>query len=211
MVASGAFVLSSPGNGCLKMIDEHAGREMAEAYVVLWALERCRWLQRVGDEGPIEVVFGGPHTSQPSIAALRSGDVIYPVAVAGGALRLIARLPVDTIMSPQLFVRERLGIESGPHDMWDTLFHELRKCRPDVGHRVPITCADHAAVGRGTKIVFDRNFPADALRVLRFGAGRGKEQPLAGVANGRLENNLSLQGRVRRLSTESATLFAEQF
>ena len=52
---------------------------MANSFVVLWTLERCRWLQRVGDKGPLEVIFGGPHTSMPSIAALRAGDRIKGV------------------------------------------------------------------------------------------------------------------------------------
>lgn len=185
--------------------------EMAEAYIVLWTLERCRWLQRVGDDGPIEVIFGGPHTSQPSIAAVGGGDLIYPVAVVDGTLRLIAQLTVDSIVSPELFVRERLGIELGPSEMWDIAFHDLKRSRPDVGHRVPITCADHAAVGRGTKLGFDRSFPSHALRTLRFGSKHGKEQPLSGVVGDRLKNNFSLQGHVRRLSEDSAALFAEQF
>jgi hypothetical protein len=185
--------------------------KMAEAYVVLWTVERCRWLQRIRDEGPIEVVFGGPHTSQPSIAAVRQNDVIYPVAVLDGALRLIAQLTVDTVLSPERFVRERLGIELGPGEMWDTLFHDLKKSRPDVGHRVPITCADEAAVGRGTNIRFDRSFPGDALGFLRLGPKAGKEKPLLGVVDDRLKNNFSLQGHVRRLSGHSAALFAEQF
>lgn len=184
---------------------------MAEAYVVLWTLERCRWLQRVADHGPIEVVFGGPHTSQPSIAAVRPGDTIYPVAVIDGALALIARLAVDRMLAPEQFVHERLGIEPDRSEMWDTLFHDLKNSRPEVGHRVPITCADHAAVGSGTRIRFDRLFPPDDLQFLRLGAKPGKEQPLAGVIGGRLKNNFSLQGHVRRLSTESAARFARQF
>lgn len=184
---------------------------MAEAYVVLWTVERCRWLQRIRDEGPIEVVFGGPHTSQPSVAAVQPGDTIYPVAVIDGALRLIARLAVDHIRAPDQFVRQRLGIELGPSEMWDIRFHDLKKSQPEVGHRVPITCADHAAVGSGTPIQFDRVFPGADLKSLRFGPKAGSEQPLTGVVSDRLKNNFSLQGHVRRLSGESAARFAKQF
>jgi hypothetical protein len=184
---------------------------MANAYVTLWTVERCKWLQRVRDEGPLEVVFGGPHTSQPSIAAVRPGDIIYPVAVLDGALRLIASLAVDRLCAPDDFVRERLGIELGAKEMWDTLFHDLKKTRPEVGHRLPITCADHAAIGKGSTFRFDRVFPPNELELLRLGSKAGSEQPLTGVVEGRLKNNFSLQGHVRRLSADSAERFAQQF
>jgi hypothetical protein len=142
---------------------------------------------------------------------VQQGDTIYPVAVMDGTLRLIARLAVDRIRAPDEFVRERLGIELGPREMWDVLFHDLKKSRPELGHRIPITCADHAAVGSGTPIRFDRVLPGAELESLRFGPKAGSEQPLAGVVGDRLKNNFSLQGHVRRLSAESAARFANQF
>jgi hypothetical protein len=51
---------------------------MPDSLVVLWSLERCRWLRRVQDRMPLEVIFGGPHTSLPSLRNVSIGDTIYP-------------------------------------------------------------------------------------------------------------------------------------
>jgi hypothetical protein len=181
---------------------------MLNSFVVLWTLERCRWLQRVGDLGPLEVVFGGPHTSMPSLDALRAGDRIYPVFVSGGALHVLAGMSVEAIVSPDDFVRQRLGITRPPGRMWDQLFCELKQSQPSVGHRIPITCADRAAVSsNGSPIRFDRTLNAADLAAIKLGPRLGHEQPLKGVVDGQLKNNFSLQGHVRRLSAQSAGLF----
>jgi hypothetical protein len=185
---------------------------MPDSWVVLWTLERCRWLQRVGDEGPLEVIFGGPHTSMPSIEAVRVGDRIYPVSVNEGALCVIAAMKVESLISPEDFVRQKLGIVCPPDKMWDQLFRELKQSQPSVGHRVPFTCADLAAVGTGgSRIRFDRNVPGADLPAITLGSKPGREQPLKGVIDGRLKNNFSLQGHVRRLSEKSAEMFAACF
>jgi hypothetical protein len=185
---------------------------MANSFVVLWTLERCRWLQRVGDKGPLEVVFGGPHTSMPSIAALRTGDSIYSVFVSGGALHVIAGMSVEALVPPDDFVRQRLGITCPPGMMWDQLFCELKQSQPSVGHRIPITCADLAAVSsKGSPIRFDRALNAADIAAIKLGPRPGHEQTLKGVVDGQLKNNFSLQGHVRRLSTQSAELFSTLF
>jgi hypothetical protein len=182
---------------------------MPDSFVVLWTLERCRWLQRVGDKGPLEVVFGGPHTSMPSLDAVRAGDSIYPVFVSDGALHVIAGMRVEAFVLPDDFVRQRLGITCPPGTMWDQLFGELKQSQPSVGHRVPTTCADLAAVGsNGSPIRFDRTLNADDLVAIKLGPRPGHEQPLKGVIDGQLKNNFSFQGHVRRLSAQSAELFS---
>jgi len=184
---------------------------MPDAFVVLWTLERCKWLQRVKDVGPLEVVFGGPHTSQPSVESVRPGDTIYPIAVMDGTLHLIGRVLVASLMPPSQFVRERLGLSVAANEMWDTRFQELKRSHPEIGHRFPMTCAEVAAVGEGTSIRLDRILPGSDLAALRLGPKPGREQPIRGVEEGRLKNNFSFQGHVRRLSPESATIFARQF
>src|SRR5262245_28666099 len=84
---------------------------MPEAFTVLWTKERCRWLQRVGDRGPLTVVFGGPHLSQPSIAHVRPGDTLFPILVADRTLYVTASLTVREVVPADLFVRDQLGIE----------------------------------------------------------------------------------------------------
>ena len=184
---------------------------MPDSFVTLWTLERCRWLTRVKDRGPIEVVFGGPHLSLPSIAAVRVGDVIYPVMIKQGNLHVIARLEVETITSPEHYMQSRHGFSERP-GMWDTRFANLSDAEVGFGHRFPTTCCDLAAMGsRGSDIRFDRVMPGTALDKIRLGPKRGREVPLKGVEGARMKNNYSLQGHVRRLSSESGAMFAALF
>lgn len=55
---------------------------------------------------------------------------------------------------------------------------------------------------------FDRQVPGELLASIRLGPKPGREQPLKGVSDGELRSSLSLHGHVRRLSSESADLFA---
>lgn len=182
---------------------------MPESFVVLWTQERVRWLRRVKDFGPLEVVFGGPHISMPPIDRVQPGDSLYPVAIIGGKLLLLAGMRVRAIRTPDEFVHDRFALERPAGCMWAEFFRRLKSARPDVGHRVPFTCADSAAVGeRGGLFQFDRAVSPDLLERLRFGQRRGYELPLKGIVDGQLSNNFSLQGHVRRLSQESAARLA---
>jgi hypothetical protein len=181
---------------------------MADSYVVLWSLDRCRWLQRVNDRGPLEVVFGGPHQSQPSISAVAIGDTIYPIFIQGGILHIVAAMTVQSLSSPEDYLRTRFGIVVPPSKMWDALFQELKRSRPSLGHRLPVTCADTAALSdAGSDIRFERKVPGELLEGITLGPRPGHEQPLKGVSNCKLSNNFSLQGHVRRLSSDSARVF----
>jgi hypothetical protein len=184
---------------------------MANAFAVLWTLERCRWLQRVEDHGPLEVVFGGPHISLPSIDAIRVGDVIFPICVVSGALHVIARMEVAELLSPEDYVHTRLGLARQTNRMWDDLFHELKRTNPGFGHRLPTTCCDRAAAGvRGSELRFDRPLSSEQLDALTFGPKPGREKPLKGVTDGKLRNVFAFHGHVRRLSEQSAAIFSER-
>lgn len=186
------------------------GDIMPDSFVVMWTIERSRWLQRVGDRGPLEVVFGGPHISMPSINAVQVEDTVYPVSIMSGALYIIAGLKVEELLSPEDFVRQRLGMVVPPAKTWGELFWEIKRSKPSIGHRIPTTCADLAATGsNGSEIRFDRQVPSPDLSSIRLGPKHGREQALKGVVKGRLMNNFSLQGHVRRLSSQSAALFAQ--
>lgn len=180
---------------------------MSNSFVTLWTLERCGWLQRVPDYGPLEVIFGGPHSSLPSLHKVLVGDTIYPLCVMNGELYIIARMTVRALTTPEEFVRNRLAIPV--LGMWDLCFQELKHSQPSVGHRVPTTCCDTAAVGDdGTEICFDRRLPKAELAHISLGPKKGREQLLKGVTEGMLRNSCNLQGHVRRLSTQSAMLIA---
>jgi hypothetical protein len=183
-----------------------------DSFVTLWTLERCRWLERVEDRGPLEVIFGGPHISLPSIAAVRVGDIIYPVMVKQGNLHVVARLQVEALTSPEDYMLSRHGLAEPRDTMWDVRFANPGNAEAGLGHRFPTTCCDMAAVGsHGSDIRFDRVVPGALLEKIRLGPRKGREVPLKGVEGARMKNNFSLQGHVRRLSSESAALFAELF
>lgn len=185
---------------------------MSDSFVTLWTVERCRWLERAGDQGPLEVVFGGPHISLPSLKSIRVGDAIYPVLIGGGCLNVVARLNVEELMAPEDFVQARLGIVRKETMMWDQLFAELKRSHPTIGHRFPTTCCDLAATGKhGSDIRFDRPLPPGALDKIKLGPKAGRELPLKGIEDGRMKNSFSLQGHVRRLSADSAAIFQEIF
>jgi hypothetical protein len=71
---------------------------MADAYTTFWTHERCDTLRRLGWSGrSLEVLFGGPHISEPSFrrACVRPGDDIYPIAVRNGILSVLGRVRVQ--------------------------------------------------------------------------------------------------------------------
>src|SRR3712207_6845947 len=77
------------------------GDGMSDAWTVLWTNDRCRELQRFGEEGePLHILFGGAHLSQPSFSSfkLQPGDWVYPLRVSGGVLYVLGRMRVREIV-----------------------------------------------------------------------------------------------------------------
>ncbi|HEY0662054.1 MAG TPA: hypothetical protein VGD21_12130 [Lysobacter sp.] len=180
---------------------------MNESYVLLWSQDRVKWLRQVKDHGPFEVVFGGPHISQPSIDRLANGDIVYPVAVSKGRFFVIARLVVQELLDPEEYVIRRIGVR--PSDLsWNRFRSSLPDKGASVGHRAPWTCADLAACGQGTEFVWDRAVAPSELPELRFGPKEGRELPLKGIKDGIITSSLSLQGHMRRASRETATILS---
>src|SRR5579885_2094014 len=86
---------------------------MAEAYTMFWTRERCEALRRLGGVGkPLEVLFGGPHTSEPSFsrATVRPGDDIYPITVRAGVLYILGRTRVRRILSLEDYVAAHIDL-----------------------------------------------------------------------------------------------------
>lgn len=178
--------------------------EMSESFVVLWSQERVKRLRKAADDGPLEVIFGGPHISQPSIEKVRVGDKIFPIASAGGKLFLLAMLSVEEILDPEEFVSARFCVERRSALSWGEVFFSSDGRK--FGHRIPQTCADLAARGTGTKFNWSRQISAGELEQLRFGPRVGKEMPAKGISGGLLKSSLSFQGHVRRTSRETGDL-----
>lgn len=172
------------------------------SYFVYWSTDWCRLLEKVGDFGPISVVFGGPHVSLPTLGKIRAGDIIYPISIKNNKLYLIARMEVGEIVDAGNYLNEH-GF--GSDEMWDSSYTRIIQDNPSLGHRIPKTCADQAAIAKsGTRMRFDFEVPMLVLEKLSFGPTKGKEKMLT-ITNGKLPS-FQLQGHFRRLSLESNNL-----
>ena len=164
---------------------------MADAYTVFWTNERCRHLKRSGqDSARLEVLFGGPHQSEPSFrrAGVQEGDDIYPVQVHSGTVYLLGRLRVQQLISLEHGDQVGLGDFLRRYPTWDFL--------------AP-TCTTEVVIGQdGTPLRLDLAIPPDMLARLRFRSRRG-ERGLKHIEDGRLKSSIGLQG-IYRLSRPSA-------
>ncbi len=82
-------------------------------YVTFWSKEHVRNLERAKDIGPLSVIYGGPHTKMPSIAAVKPGDVIYPVSIQSGTLCVMARLEVERVEPALDYLMREVGRPAG--------------------------------------------------------------------------------------------------
>ena len=75
---------------------------MPDSYTTLWSQDRCQLIKRYRQERTrLELLFGGPHTSEPSFRRYRvkAGDYIYPVYVAKGILYVIGRMQIAHLLT----------------------------------------------------------------------------------------------------------------
>lgn len=172
---------------------------MGNSYVTMWSKFFIKRIQLARDNGPLEVIFGGPHISLPSISHVAPGDRIYPIFVNKGAIFVIACLNVTEIIEAEQYVYERLGVKRRE----GMGLRHLASAEPALGHRLPKTCADLAAVGTGSELVWDRSLNPGELESLRLGPKPGKEMPLKYMADGFLKRDNSLRSHVRRVSEET--------
>jgi hypothetical protein len=146
-------------------------------------------------------MFGSPHKSLASVAHLNPGDWVYPVMISAGGLFVIGRMRIADIIPYADYARDRgkIGVSG---EGWVATANGSRRIHPHPGHRSPSgSCIDHVAIGEsGTPLRFDSPIPGGTLATLRLGPKAGREQPLEGIAGGRLMHSLPLQGHYRRLS-----------
>ena len=172
---------------------------MPNAYVALWSKERCSWLRRVRDNGPLCVLFGGHHLSLPSLNHLRDGDTTYVIWVSDGQLRVIAQMVVNRLIALDEYIREHLHLEPTPTLMAALVDRSFQKGHAELGHRAPTGCIEHVAIGTGgTLFNFERSVPEQQLSCLKFGSKPGAELALKGIKNGRLTTTVSLQAHPAR-------------
>jgi len=185
---------------------------MSDSFTTLWTNDRCKSLKQYHQEGRVlDILFGGPHTSEPSFrrAAVKPGDYVYPVRVYQGILYLIARMRVMEILPLQEYIERYPDVFKGcDHSPWPSVtFDNYLKLHPEIRYLAP-TCTDEVVLGvEGTPIRLDRKFPSEFVEALRFRSQR-RERGLKHIQNGRIKNVIGLQG-IFRLSAESAEAFAQ--
>lgn len=181
------------------------------SYIVLWTQDYCRGLRRAGDLGsPLEVVYGGAHSSQPLISryGVGRGDTLYAVSIAKGQLLVVGGMTVDAIVPWRDYIARRLGEDGvSAANQWH-MVEELHERHPEWGHRLPWGCPIEAVTGGdGAALALDRVVPADVVGNLFFVAKNGTERQVRQVHDGRITPALGLQGHVLRLRADGAQAF----
>ncbi|PJJ54894.1 hypothetical protein [Hymenobacter chitinivorans] len=176
------------------------------SYFILWPNEWCKRLAQANDAGPLQVVYGGPHISVPSLGKVMPGDLIYSVAIKDGQLFILGKLEVEQIQDADSYLKQQ-RVSKPDGELWDTLALPLLKQQPHLGHLIPRSCIEKAATGLGSNLRFDFSVPTAVAHMLRFGPKPGQEKELPQGKEGRV-SHIGLQGHFRRLSIDSAALVA---
>ncbi|MDR2519259.1 MAG: hypothetical protein LBD13_07630 [Spirochaetaceae bacterium] len=186
------------------------------SYIIFWPKDKIETYVKNGDTGPLQVIFGGPHRSQPPLGKVAAGDTVFPVTVAKGKMYLLGRMEIEKILDAETYIREvvaknqpaitaRAGQNNRGIDsiMWDTYRYTHKET---VTHTIPWTCADQAALGRNGTSIQKRDVPESVLDAVRLGP---RETPLK--TQGGIIAAHSLQGHFRLLNKEAERLFNELF
>ncbi|QDA61219.1 hypothetical protein [Hymenobacter jejuensis] len=177
------------------------------SYFILWPTDWCKRLAQAHDQGPLQAIYGGSHTSVPPLGRVTVGDIIHPVSIKNGQLFIIGRMRVTSILDAEEYLKGQ-NISRFNNELWDTSAHKLLKQNPELGHRIPRSCIENVALGTGTGLRFDFNLSTEIVSNLRFGQKPGFEKRLSINEEGKI-SHVGLQGHFRRLSSDSAALVAE--
>lgn len=166
---------------------------MSEAYSVYWP--QPRWRHAAGVRQPMAVLFGGPHTSEPSFrrATVQPGDLLYPIGVCDQVLYVLGRIRVQEIVP--------VGGDRALLQGYHARYPAWRFLAP--------TCTTEVVIGsEGTGIMLDRPVPGEILRRLTYRPRRGP-RPVRHISDdGRLLHSLSVQGIYRLAQSSAADLEA---
>jgi hypothetical protein len=164
---------------------------MDEAYSVYWP--QPRWRHAAGVRQPMAVLFGGPHTSEPSFrrATVQPGDLLYPIGVCDQVLYVLGRMRVKEIVP--------VGDDRALLETYYARYPAWRFLAP--------TCTSEVVIGaEGTGIMLNRPVPAEILHRLTYRPRRGP-RPVRHVSDdGRLLNAFSVQGIYRLAESSAADL-----
>ncbi len=183
---------------------------MSQSYLILWPQKRIDRLKKDGEVGqPLEVLYGSPHGSAPSLRrySIDAGDDVYVVGLKAGVVYVVVRLEIEKVISADDYFRDhlRLPAKDLKLHLWD-LSEKLAREKPQLGHRLPFGCVDEAAVvASSSPVTLDVAVPADVLAALRFRTKRGEERSLP-LEEARLRKLAAIQGHFHRLTPETAPL-----
>lgn len=176
------------------------------SYIIFWSKDRIENYIKNGDKGPLSVIFGGPHQSQPSLGKIKIGDIIFPITVINGKMYILGRMEIEKIIDEKEYINENLmknniNIEK---EMWDLYCGKNKKT---ITHKVPWNCVDNAAIGKNGTSIFKRELPEDKMYLIKLGPKDGEETPLK-IKDGKIATS-NLIGYFRRLSEISEKIFDE--
>ncbi|MDR2493629.1 MAG: hypothetical protein LBD24_00215 [Spirochaetaceae bacterium] len=184
------------------------------SYMLFWTKDRIGYYMKNGDQGPLSVIFGGPHRSQPPLGKVAAGDILFPITVINGKMYLLGRMEIDKIINERAYIKEIL-LKSNPeitewakqknrdpeYILWDEYCYDNKKT---ITHKIPWNCTDNAALGKnGTKIT-KRALPESKTGLIKIGP---EEKPLKIKDGNILTPNLI--GHFRRLHKTSEEIFNE--
>jgi hypothetical protein len=172
------------------------------SFIIFWAKDRIENYLKNGDNGPLSVIFGGPHQSQPSFGKIKTGDKIFPITVIDGKMYILGFMEIEKYISEEEYIKNYLdGIKN---DMWDAY---CVKNKETITHKIPWSCVDKVAIGKnGTKII-KRELPEKIINLIKLGPKKGEEMPLK-IRDKKIQTS-NLIGYFRRLSEESERIFIE--
>jgi hypothetical protein len=197
---------------------------MSDAYTVFWTRERRHALRTQGNVGkPLSLLFGGPHTSEPSFvrATVRPGDYLYPISVQHGTLFVLGRVRVRRLLALEAFVDARPDLfaehlreppewtrqaSAGltPHYVQALeAFDRLRLAMPEMRYLAPTCTGEAVECEDGLPIRLDCAVPSDLLERLRYRSLRRERDLSKYIRDGRLTGILGVQG-IYRLAEPSA-------
>ncbi|MER7283694.1 hypothetical protein ABT369_55680 [Dactylosporangium sp. NPDC000244] len=164
---------------------------MSDAYTVFWRQD-C-WQRAVTVPRPLEVLFGGPHLSEPSFrrAAVQAGDLLYPIGVHRQVLYVFGRMRV----------REIRAVD-------DAQLQELFDQFP-AWRFLASTCTDEVILGNeGTHPYARRAVPGEIVKTLTYLPRRGPRPVKHVTEDGLLTKVISVQGIFRIAPASAADLDA---
>ena len=171
-----------------------------ESYIVFWKKDKIKQILKNGDKGPLSVLYGGPHQSQPPFGKVGIGDKVYPITVINGTRFLLGRMTINEVVDAEEYLRNVLKI-ANPDHMWDTYWINHKN---EVTHKIPTTCADHAALGNDGTVLSMREVAAEIAMQICVGPKPGQEAPLR--SKGGKISTVGMIGYYRRLSYDSVAM-----